>query len=271
MALNIERDVKYQYQYICNVLKGGPINARLEFTAAVKNDESDTYMNIRQGSLVSLDPESATPEFVIGCPAGSGSNYPMPMWSVKNIFDPDVLTGSQKSSTWIGGQITAYVATGGFELETSEFDTTQTYKPGDALTGAEDTGKANGKITKSTETIYANTKPIVGIVSAGKRVDQYKVNRLAFWPVFFPATRGGGGGGGGQALTKDQADTYYAPITGSANYAPATGSPNYAPSIGSPNYAPISGSANYVAKTTYDAHTHSGVTTGSDNTGAPNA
>ena len=262
MALNIERDVKYQYQYICNVLKGGPINARLEFTAAVKNDESDTYMNIRQGSLVSLDPESATPEFVIGCPAGSGSNYPMPMWSVKNIFDPDVLTGSQKSSTWIGGQITAYVATGGFELETSEFDTTQTYKPGDALTGAEDTGKANGKITKSTETIYANTKPIVGIVSAGKRVDQYKVNRLAFWPVFFPATRGGGGGGGGEALTKTQADTYYAPITGSANYAPATGSPNYAPSIGSPNY---------VAKTTYDAHTHSGVTTGSDNTGAPNA
>lgn len=99
------------------------------------------------------------------------------------------------SSSIVGGTITAYVATGAFELETSEFDAAADYQFNQALVGKVVDGKQTGKLTPATEAIYGGTT-VVGIVSEkpyrGK--DSMNVygktkNRLRFWPVFFPPTR----------------------------------------------------------------------------------
>lgn len=49
-------------------------------------------------------------EFVLGMTSAKA----MPMWSKKNMADPDVITGSNTATSIVGGKITAYVATGGF-------------------------------------------------------------------------------------------------------------------------------------------------------------
>lgn len=104
--MSLKRTVNQQYLHICNMVKGGPVNQRLEYFAPVSATETGT---IYQGSLVSLNEYG---EFTLGLT----STGAMPMWSKKNMSDPDVITGSNTATSIVGGKITAYVATGGFEL-----------------------------------------------------------------------------------------------------------------------------------------------------------
>lgn len=163
-----------QFKHVCNYVKGGPVNHRLEFAAPVASASANIY----QGSLVSLDSNG---KFVLGLPDAKA----MPMWSKKNIFDPDVTTSSDMALSTVGGMITAYVATGGCEIETTEF-VAGTYAPNAYLTAA--SGDNLGKVTTTAAAPYSTTA-IVGVVSAGiGAAKQYGVSRLAFWPVFLPGT-----------------------------------------------------------------------------------
>lgn len=192
--MSILRTVKQQYENVLAVYKGALESQRLSVTTKLNAKATDVV----RGSLVSLNADG---EFILGLPEGSGVIYPMPMFSKKNAYDPDVTTGVQSgngeiiANSTVGGTITAYVATGAFELETSEFDAAATYQYNQALVGQVVEGKQTGKLTPATKAIYGDTT-VVGIVSEtpyrGK--DSMNVygktkNRLRFWPVFFPPTR----------------------------------------------------------------------------------
>lgn len=189
----ITRKVKQQYENYVDVKAGDlELSNQLVKTAMLSEAESDSAEKIVRGSVVSLNEEG---KFKLGCPVGSGNIYPMPMFARKNAYDPDVMTGAVGESTGetlatsvVGGRMAAYVATGGFELESSEFDKAATYKVNMALTA-----DAAGKVVPAgSGTVYGN-QTVLGIVSqvpfrskASFNVYGTGNNRICFWTTFFP-------------------------------------------------------------------------------------
>lgn len=126
-----------QYEHVGNVRHGvqtGPW--RVEFDAPVYKDDNGSYLKIRQGSIVSLNEDGL---YTPGCPAGTTTNKPMPFLCMKNIFDPDVMTGykgknmSESTYSGVGDIITGIPLCSGYEVETTEFDGSATYKVNDGL------------------------------------------------------------------------------------------------------------------------------------------
>jgi len=78
------------------------------------------------------------------------------------------------------GNMSGLVATGGYEIASTEFDKSQTYAPGDLLTADSD-----GVITNEDVVQFVN--PVVGVVSSGK-VDRNHNNipALSFWCCWLP-------------------------------------------------------------------------------------
>lgn len=84
------------------------------------------------------------------------------------------------------GVMSGLVATGGYELETTEFDDAQTYAANDTLTaGTSPTVLATGGVlTNVAAVVYTNA--VCGVVSRGRFVNAHGVPVLAFWPVYLP-------------------------------------------------------------------------------------
>ena len=163
------------FDHIVHAVAGADGMHDLLFGAAIATGES-----FNAGALVSLNSDM---EFVAGC-----SDVAMPMWAVNGSADKDVA-----AQTWniSGGAINAYVATGGFELFTSEFDsaTGLSYAPNTFLTAATATADV-GKVTES-PTNYS-TRIIVGQVSRGVTADPNRNTAqevLYFWSLNIPETK----------------------------------------------------------------------------------
>lgn len=194
----ITRKVKQQYEHYIAVKSGALEESMcLMHNAPLSENESDAADKIVRGSVISLNAEG---KFVLGLPEGSGNVYPMPMFSKKNAFDPDVMTGAVGAATGhvlakstVGGALPGYVATGAFELESSEYDKEATFEVNTALVSTDD-----GKVTAAaSNAIYGASKTVLGIVSkvpfrSKASFDVYGTenNRICFWPVFFPPKRG---------------------------------------------------------------------------------
>jgi hypothetical protein len=129
--------------------------------------------DFRRGALVSLN---ASGEFV----AGLSGLTAMPLWAINDTADLDVVSDAGNTA---GGVVSAYPATGGYELATTEFDAAGTYAPNTLLT--EDTVTA-GFVVDAAATNY-NDLPVVGCVSVGVRTEVYGQTVLQFWPMFIPA------------------------------------------------------------------------------------
>lgn len=192
--MNITRSSSIrQYEHIGNIRHGvqtGPW--RVEYDAPL---DATNASKVMQGSVVSLNADG---KFVPGCAAGSGKNQPVPFISMKNSFDPDVTTGiagkTQALSTYsaVGDIITAIPCTSGYEIETTEFDTTAEYAYNDGVIPA--TGDDLGKVTVAAAA-PGTSKPWLGIVSVppGKSrnykegaPDYLGNQRLAFFTCFIP-------------------------------------------------------------------------------------
>ena len=124
-----------------------------------------------RGSLISL--QSVT-EFKAGC-----GDKDMPLWAINATADFDV---ASDVGNMAGGTVAALVATGGYELKTTEYVTTNQYAANDFLTAA--LGLDNGKVTLSP--YDWTTRLVCGVVSAGVESDVYNQSVLRFWPVFLP-------------------------------------------------------------------------------------
>lgn len=196
--MRIVRSVRQQYENYIVVRHGGVSDPERLFFNAPLNAEAT---GVVRGSVVSLNEKG---EMVLGLPEGTGNVYPMPMFAKKNADDPDVTTGAVGKETGeiiatstVGGVMMAYVATGGFEIESSEFDKTATYTINTALVAHEAAGKQTGKITAAATNAIYGDKTVLGIVSAvpfrskaSMNVNGTGHNRICFWSVFFPPKRG---------------------------------------------------------------------------------
>lgn len=117
----------------------------------------------------------------------------MALFLFQNSDDPDVENPGGDPATvsgaWVPvaptGQIMALVATGAYELASTEFDTAQTYAPNDTLTAATGTTLATaGVLTNQSAVPYTN--PVCGVVSRGERTNSHGKQELCFWPVYCP-------------------------------------------------------------------------------------
>lgn len=156
------------YEHVLDVVGGYSGTHDLQFFAAPATGET-----FNEGALLYVDSDG-------NLAAGGGNTY-MPMWAIGGVNDWDTNSDVGNIS---GGVVSAYVATGGYELFTTEYDSGETYAPNDLLTA--DTVTA-GYVTKS-PTAY-NTKVIVGCVSRGTATEDYNQSVLYFWPMFIPTVK----------------------------------------------------------------------------------
>ncbi len=84
------------------------------------------------------------------------------------------------------GKMSGLVATGGYEISTTEFDAERSYAPGDLLTATRTASPAatDGRLTNASVTQYQT--PVVGVVSSGATTNHNGVSALSFWCVWLP-------------------------------------------------------------------------------------
>ena len=215
MAQLTRKEYDRQDAHVANVRHGvatGPW--RIDYVGKVK--VQDSAYNIKQGSVVSLNADG---EFVIGCPAATGINCPVPFISLKNVFDPDVTTGKEGASmatttySAMGGNIVAIPTTCGYELETTEFDADATYAINDGVIAATAAGKV-GKITVATAA-PGGADSYLGFVSEAPHADYFKNTRIAFLAHFIPG--GIGAAGVSSTFTIPADDTYTKVVVSDGN------------------------------------------------------
>lgn len=163
------------YDHIVKIVSGPLEPHTLQYGAAFKSGEEFVA-----GALVSMHTDGT---LQAGC-----SDTAMPMWAINGVADLDVASegvayaGGNGIS---GGDVNAYVAVGGYELFTTEYDaaTGNTYTPNLYLTPA--TGSDEGLVTLANMSAYS-TQLVCGVVSRGVVTEKYSTNVLYFWPVFIP-------------------------------------------------------------------------------------
>lgn len=143
----------------------------------------------------STDPDAYNPGVPSGTPAYGTTSYPPDFLSV---FPP--VSGSTMPINLVG-----LVGIGAYELETTQFDTAQTYAAGQPLRAVTSNTNANaGKLTNQGATSAAFTSAtaflagdptasawdtIVGFVSRESYTNANRRSALAFWSHFIPGTR----------------------------------------------------------------------------------
>jgi len=152
---------------------GGPIpGTPYALMKTAKVGSGQTASNFVAGRVVSLN---SSGDFIIGAeaPAGGGASLPMPMFLVNSYNDFDVagdsgnLVGAARS---LGDpdvyssapRLSAIVATGGYEIETTEYTSATNLVPNRPLTA---TASQTGKVTAATA-LSGTPGTIVGIASA---------------------------------------------------------------------------------------------------------
>jgi hypothetical protein len=183
------------YAHTLNPLKGWPSPTALDFTgklhSAVTIDPLPAGRCVHVDSIapVSYGPGTSggTPLFKTGV-----EHFQMGIFLFQGSADFDVANpgGTDWYSIAPKGISSGLVATGAYELETTEFDTLQTYLPNQLLKAiVNDTdatpGTGGGCLTNLSVVPY--TGAVVGVVSRGTYVNAYGKNSLAFWPVYLPA------------------------------------------------------------------------------------
>ena len=175
---------RQMFDHTLDAIKGWFQMAALDFTAKIS---ANVTVSVYAGRCAHIN---SVGEFELGC---TGSM--MPIFLLQNGTDNDV--SNDGGTTWypIGptGTITGLVGSGSYELETTEFDSANTYAPNEYLRcksssqSSTDGGLLTNANTVAAEAGSGNPTNIVGVVSRGVRKRQSDRNNvLAFWTVYKP-------------------------------------------------------------------------------------
>lgn len=209
----LDAEVKPSTNVNINSLGLAPLCSGLVVHATDKTDQADVYGGVING------PGTLVVE--LGC-GGLTHGIPMYLWpgfSDPDISNPGTPTGTPAygDSTYGppdqipvyppsgGGNMTALVATGGFEVETTEYDADQTYASGQPLRAVTSNTNVNGgKVTNqgasantftSSQTFLQGDPTlsawdtIVGVVSRETYTNANKKPALSFYTAWIPGTR----------------------------------------------------------------------------------
>ena len=162
------------YDHELNPLKGWPSPYAVDKAAAISLEEDQTAY---RGQVVSLN---SAGNFQLGLECGA-----MALFLLNTSTDYDVV-GDDYSL--IGGaagtpNMSALAAISSTELESTEFDSNETYAPNTHLTAGAP-GDADAGVIKP-GTAYTDT--LCGVVSDGVYTNEFRRQMLRFWPVWLPA------------------------------------------------------------------------------------
>lgn len=183
-----------------DAVKGWFHEAALDHSGALNTNV--TIDPVPQGRVVHLD---ATGTYSMGVTAAF-----MPIFLLNSSDDPDVANagGDYWQAIAPTGKLSGLVATGGYELESTEFLVTgATYAPGQylsaqaldtdatvggALSNQDDAGVTEADITAGVALVNpmlsggATNQACCGTVSAAVAANSHGVNVLRFWPAYIP-------------------------------------------------------------------------------------
>ena len=171
------------FDHMLNPAKGWPSQSALDCTARIS---ANVLYDLVAGQVCHLNAQGEIEPGVISTQMG------LFIFQGKNDLD----VNNQGNDQWIPvsptGKVMALVATGAFELETTEFDATQVYARNQLLRAPVGNGVndyvalGSGRLTNQGVTLY--TTAVCGVVSRGVFKNNYGKNVLAYWPVYLPGT-----------------------------------------------------------------------------------
>lgn len=175
------------YDHTCEIINGGSVGSLVKYRPLAATDIANN--RAYAGRVVYIDSNGY---FKVGVPTGKKA---MPLFLIRGMESPSVFTdgGTDWQPVRSGNVAVAAVATGGFELQSTEFDTAQTYAPNTALTC-----DANGVLRPGTfgtdwivgiASVYENQenyRPVPSQLPAGYNANGKRV--LTFWSYFYPGT-----------------------------------------------------------------------------------
>ncbi len=170
-----------------NPLKGWPSPYAVDYTAKFNASQLAAISgNVAfRGRVVHLD-SAGTYRFGV-------ANRHLALFLFQNSDDPDVANDggnpASEADAWVSiqptGPMMALPAVGAYELQSTEFDTAQTYHYNETLTALTGTTLATaGVLTNQSAVPYTNN--VCGVVSRTPFVNSHGRNVLSFWPVYLP-------------------------------------------------------------------------------------
>jgi len=159
---------------------------------AGKMDAAVTADPIYSGRVVcvtSLDADNKTVRFK---PGAVGHAMPIFLINGTDQLDVNNYGGTSTTTYWTAiapaGTLSGLVAIGSYELQTTEFDTTQTYVVNDLLRAvrSDSVSATAGTLTNASVTLY--TTLVCGVVSRGKTTNALGQTVLSFWPCYLPGS-----------------------------------------------------------------------------------
>lgn len=171
------------FDYSCEPVHGGhagPLVKQRPIAAA-------SLANAYAGRVVTLN---SSGDFQLG---NGGNTKAMPLFLIRGRESPSVYT--ETNQYWVPGKTTAIgvaaVATGGFELQSTEFNPNATYAPNTPLTadsnGVLTTGAFGSNWIVGICSVYENQEnyqPTPSQLPRGKNANGKEV--LTFWTYFYP-------------------------------------------------------------------------------------
>lgn len=172
------------FDHMLNPVKGWPDMAALDFSARIS---ANVLYDMRAGQVAHLNLAGELEPGVQCLQMG------LFMFQGANDFDVNNERNDQWTPVSPSGRIMCLVAKGGYELETTEFDTTQAYNPNDTLNAPIGNSSGSefisGVLTSAAPgALFTTNLAIVGVVSRGMFTNAYGKQVVAFWPVWFPGT-----------------------------------------------------------------------------------
>lgn len=168
---------KQMFDHALNPVKSWPSPYALDKSAPIADGET----GILSGKVLHIDP--STKAFKLGLPG----NY-MPIFCWKAQTDFDAMGGDDGNLSLHGNKkgTSGLVASGAFELQTTEFVSGETYNPNTPLTADDGSVVPADKGSVKPGVFY--TDPICGIVSDGQSTNAHNKAIVTFWSYFLPAT-----------------------------------------------------------------------------------
>lgn len=184
---------QFYFTHAIDMLKGWPSPTAVDFSTLLSSNVTGLPYSGRVAHVNSVM------QFELGAKRGQMACFLIPGandYDVQNV-NPGGAYGWNPVAP--NGHMSALVAIGGYEIESTEYDATATYAINDLLhsptedqiTGADKSGAgllynhANWP-GGSTSLIAVGTNSVCGVVSRGARVNALRQNVLTFWPVWYP-------------------------------------------------------------------------------------
>lgn len=182
------------YRHTLNPLKGWPSPHAVDFAGKLHSAvtisplPAGRCVHVHSVEAVSYGPGTSggTPLFKTGVIAAQ-----MGIFLLQGSADLDV--ANDGGTDWYPiapkGIMSGLVANGAYELETTEFDTAQTYavnEPLRAISADTNTSATVGGGCLTNQSVTVGSNAVVGVVSRGTYTNAYGQTVLAFWPVYVP-------------------------------------------------------------------------------------